>query len=107
MKAFTVSPSRKLRRAKAVSASLLSDNWDVSVRYATLGDSGTYFRFMAQARNPAALNRDEKTIIFNFLYAALDFLAFLEVRQGERRSRQIPRSECQLDLLIDGINAET
>jgi hypothetical protein len=61
---------------------LLSDNWDVS-QYGVQhwGNSGTYFRFVAKARNPAGFNRDEKTIIFNFLYAALDFLAFLEVRQ--------------------------
>jgi hypothetical protein len=36
---------------------------------------------MAQAGNLAAFDLDEKTIIFYFLYAALDFLAFLEVRQ--------------------------
>jgi hypothetical protein len=34
---------------------------------------------MAQARNLAAFNRDEKAIIFDSLYAALDFLASLEV----------------------------
>jgi hypothetical protein len=34
---------------------------------------------MAQARNLAAFNLDEKTIILDTLYTALDFLASLEV----------------------------
>jgi len=36
---------------------------------------------MAQAGNLATFDFNEKTIGFNSLYAALDFLAFLEVRQ--------------------------
>jgi hypothetical protein len=36
---------------------------------------------MAQTGNLAAFDSNEKTIVDNSLYAALDFLAFLEVRQ--------------------------
>jgi hypothetical protein len=36
---------------------------------------------MAQTGNLAAFDFNEKTIVFNSLYAALDLLAFLEVRQ--------------------------
>jgi len=36
---------------------------------------------MAQTGNLAAFDFNKKTIVFNSLYAALDFLAFLEVRQ--------------------------
>jgi hypothetical protein len=41
---------------------------------------------MAQTGNLAAFDLDKKTIIFDSFYAALDFLAFLEVRQRERGS---------------------
>jgi len=36
---------------------------------------------MAQTGNLAAFDFNEKTIVLNSLYAALDLLAFLEVRQ--------------------------
>jgi hypothetical protein len=34
---------------------------------------------MTQTGNPAAFNLDEKTVILDSLYVALDLLAFLEV----------------------------
>lgn len=42
---------------------------------------GTHLRFMAQARNLAAFDFNEKAIVYNSLYGALDLLAFPEVRQ--------------------------
>jgi hypothetical protein len=36
---------------------------------------------MAQTGNLAAFDFNEKAIVFNSLYAALDLLTFLEVRQ--------------------------
>lgn len=76
-----MSPSRKLRRARAVSASLLSDSWEISYQVHTmLGGIDTYFRFMAQTGNLAPFDLNEQTIVYDRLYAALDLLAFLEVR---------------------------
>jgi hypothetical protein len=63
---------------------------------------------MAQAGNLAAFDLDEKTIILYSLYVALDFLAFLEIRQcRSSRPGQISRTEGKLDLFTDGIDTES